>query len=127
MSKKTISDSWQRDFSFEQFKEDMSFSYERLHLHPYFWALLFLMGMSVFVESSVIIYQIFKLSFEGRGFLAFGMGVCLVLFFVFSSILFRGIALLLSIEKETEKRSVRSLIWGFCVMFLCGFVSYLVY
>lgn len=124
MGKETIADSWKRDFSFAQFKKDMNFSYEKLKL--FFWSLLILGALPILVECTVIIYLVVKFSLEGRGFLAFGMGICAVLFLVFSSIFIRG-GILLSLKKEAEKRSMRSLILGFCVMFVCGLVSCFMY
>lgn len=124
MSKKTLSDSWKRDFSFDQFRKDMSFSREKLKL--YFWMLLILAALPMVVECGVIIYLVLKFSLEGRGFLALGMGGCFALFFVFSAIFLRG-GILLTLKEEAEKRSLRSLIWGFCVMFACGLVAYSMY
>jgi len=88
MSKKTISDSWKRDFSFEQFKNDMSFSHEKLK--SYFLACLILAVLPILVECAVIIYLVVRLSLDGHVFLAFGMGGCFALFFVFSAIFIRG-------------------------------------
>ena len=124
MEKETISDSWKQDFSFAQFKKDMSFL--QVILKPYFWVLLFMASAPILVECALIIYLVVKFSLAGRGFLAFGMGICAVLFLVFSSIFIRG-GILLSLKKEAEKRSMRSLILGFCVMFVCGLVSCFMY
>ena len=124
MEKETISDSWKQDFSFAQFKKDMSFL--QVILKPYFWVLLFMASAPILVECALIIYLVVKFSLEGRGFLAFGMGGCAILFLVFSLIFIRG-GFLLPFKKKAKKRSVRSLIWGFSVMFVCGLVSCFMY
>lgn len=124
MEKKTTPDSWKRDFSFKQFKKDMNFSHEELK--SYFWALLILASLPIVLECVVIIFLLVKFILDGRGFLAFGMGGCFVIFFVFSAIFLRG-GILLPLNREAEKRSLRSLPWGFCVMFACGLVAYSMY
>ena len=78
------------------------------------------------VECLVIIFLLVKFILDGRGSLAFGMGICFVMFFVFSALFLRG-GILLALKEETEKRLLRSIIWGFCMMFACGLVAYSMY
>ena len=92
-------------------------------LSPFFWALLVMATVPVLIECAVIIYLVVRFSLEDRGFLAFSMGICAVIFLVFSSIFVRG-GILLSLKEEGKKRSVRSLIWGFSVMMRACFVFY---